>query len=387
MKRFITLTLLSVLFIGTISCNHSTKKIKTKIVDIPVTQVKIRDIPIEKEYVGQVYGTQDIPIRARVEGYLDGIYFVEGSHVKKGQKLYKIDSEEYLATVAIRKGELAEAKVGLVKANNDLGRIQPLAEINAVSQADLDEAIEAKGAAESVVNAAKASLHLAEINLGYTYISSPINGVIGRTKAKVGEFVGKDPNPVILDVVSKIDSVNVRFFINENDYLKFARFAAQKEIRTGIDQETQLTSEGLELIFSDNTVYKLKGKIDFINRNIDEKTGSILVQATFPNPYEILRPGQFAKVKSVIDVVENGMIIPQRCVTEFQGEYFVYVVNRENKVERRSVELGTTYKDYWVVDSGLKPDDQVVFEGLQKVKEGLAVHPEIVEFSSKIARK
>ncbi|NME66436.1 efflux RND transporter periplasmic adaptor subunit [Flammeovirga aprica] len=366
-------------------CGKSSEQQQTQLpqLEIPITEVTIQDVPLTKEFVGQVYGTKDIPIRSRVEGYLEGIYFKEGSEVKKGQLLYKVDPKQYAANVAMREGQLAEAKVTLIRASNDLERIQPLAEQNAVSKSDLDAALAEKGASESMVVAAEANLRMAQIELGYTRITSPISGIIGKTEAKVGEFVGKDPNPVILNTVSRIDSVNVRFFINENDYLRLARYAVAQEKSGKKSEDDGKPKNNLDLIFSDNTVYKHKGHFDFIDRSVDANTGAILIQATFPNVDGLIRPGQFAKVRSIIDIVPNGILVPQRAVMEFQGRYSVYVVDQAGKVSQRSIELARhAYKDYFLVKSGLKKGEKIVLEGLQKVQEGATIKYKVVQFES-----
>ncbi|NLR89689.1 MULTISPECIES: efflux RND transporter periplasmic adaptor subunit [Flammeovirga] len=381
--KLIALTFTSYFLIGC-GGDEAKKQLKIPQVEIPVTEVLVQDVPLSKVFVGQVYGTKDIPIRSRVEGYLEGIHFKEGSRVKKGQLLYTVDPQTYAAEVTMLKSKLAEAEVTLIRASNDLDRIQPLAEQNAVSKSDLDAALAEKGAAESMVAAAKANLRMAQIELGYTTIESPINGIIGRTEAKVGEFVGRDPNPVILNTVSRIDSVNVRFFITENDYLKLARYAISRE-KNGGKKEARSNDEEtdkLELIFSDNTVYAEKGHYDFLDRNVDANTGAMLIQATFPNTDGLIRPGQFAKVRSVIDIVPNGILVPQRAIMEFQGRYSVFVVDSQGKVTQKSVELGRTYKDYWLVRSGLKKGDKVVLEGLQKVHEGATIKFKVVKFES-----
>ncbi|OHX66826.1 efflux RND transporter periplasmic adaptor subunit [Flammeovirga pacifica] len=349
-------------------------------VEIPVTEVTVQDVPITKDFVGQVYGTKDIPIRSRVEGYLEGIHFKEGSKVRKGQMLYTVDPQSYSAEVAMLKSKLAEAEVTLIRAKNDLARIKPLAEKNAVSKSDLDAAQAEKDAAESMVAAAKANLRMSQIELGYTQIKSPISGIIGRTEAKVGEFVGRDPNPVILNTVSRIDSINVRFYINENDYLRLARYSINNPKEESSDDEKV---DKLDLIFSDNTIYNHKGHYDFLDRNVDSNTGAILIQATFPNNEGLIRPGQFAKVRSVIEIVSDGVLVPQRAVIEFQGRYSVFVVDKEGKVSQRAIKLARhTYKDYYLVNEGLKKGEKIVLEGLQKVREGQTIKFKVVQFES-----
>lgn len=357
---------------------------------IPVVEVIQKDVPIYQEFVGQVYGLYDIPIRARVEGWVEGIYFIEGSPVYKDQLLYSIDPETYEAKVAEKESELVEAKTNLVKAQNDLRRIKPLAEINAVSQSDLDAALANEGACEAAVKAARAVLRAANIELSYTKVKSPINGIIGKTKAKVGEFVGKDPNPVILNVVSTIDTIRVEFFLTENYYLAYARNAARidslKSDRRA-KQELEYEESNLELILSDNSVFKYKGAVDFIDRQIDPTTGCILLQASFPNPEKILRPGQFAKIKGLIYIEDNAFLVPQRCVSELQGKYSLYVVNDSSKIERRDIETGPTVDSFWVITKGISQGEKVVYEGIQKVREGITVSPEVIELNEKGQKK
>ncbi|MFC2165895.1 efflux RND transporter periplasmic adaptor subunit [Acidobacteriota bacterium] len=302
---------------------------------------------------------------------MEGIHFKEGSRIKKGALLYDLESQRFEENVAAKMSMLAEAKTMLAKAESDLKRIKPLAELKAVSQSDLDEANALYDASTATVQAAEANLRAAKIQLSYTKIYSPISGIIGRTKAKVGDFVGRSPNPVILNVVSRIDSILVQFFITETQYLLLAR---RNIIQNGsADQNAR--EANLELILADSSLYPHKGKADFIDREVDPSTGAILVQASFPNPDEMLRPGQFAKVKAMVNVVEEGILIPQRCVTELQGLYSVFVVNDSNQVERREVKVGPKVGKFWLILEGLKPGEKVVYEGLQKVKAGSVVNP------------
>ncbi len=385
-NRLIALVLISIIFH---SCGKK-QSVQVQPPEIPVVEVIQKDVPIYQEFVGQVYGLYDIPIRARVEGWVEGIYFIEGSPVYKGQLLYYIDPETYEANVAEKESELAEAKTNLVKAQNDLSRIRPLAEINAVSKSDLDAALANEGACEASVKAAKANLRAANILLSYTKVKSPIDGIIGKTKAKIGEFVGKDPNPVILNVVSTIDTIRVQFFLTENYYLAYARNAARidslKSDRRA-KQELEYGKRNLELILSDNSVFKYKGKVDFIDRQIDPTTGCILLQASFPNPEKILRPGQFARIKGLIYIEDNALLVPQRCLSELQGKYSLYVVNDSSKIERRDVETGPTVDSFWVITKGISQGEKVVYEGIQQVREGMTIKPEIVELNEKGQKK
>ena len=353
-----------------VSCG-SDEQSKPFVPEISVYKITAEDVPIYQEFVGQVYGLKDISIRARVEGFLEGIFFDEGRGVKKGQLLYEIESQPFEADVAAKLSLLAEAKTMLVNSESELNRIRPLAEINAVSQSDLDAAVARFEASQASVEAAEANLRAAKIQLSYTRIHSPITGIIGKTKAKVGDFVGKNPNPVILNVVSRIDVILVEFFITESQYLIFAREVNKNKELKEVDWE----EPNLELILSDGSVHNHKGIVEFVDREVDPTTGSILLQASFPNPEYLIRPGQFARINASVRTIKNGILIPQRSVMEMQGIHNVYVINDENKVELRRIIVGTTIDSFWLVEEGLKNGEKVVYEGLQKVKPGLTVNP------------
>ncbi len=273
---------------------------------VDVYTTKAEDVPIFQTYVGQVYGAKDIAIRARVEGFLNGIHFKEGSEVKAGALLYTIDSQPFEAQVAAQKGLVAEANTHL-------------------------------------------------------------------TKAKVGDFVGRDPNPVILNTVSNTDHILVEFFLSETQYLKLARqYLAETEEERQRDREG---SRDIQLILADDTLYPYKGKATFIDRMIDPMTGAILVQASFPNPSGMMRPGQFAKVKIQISNARDSILVPQRAVTELQGMTRVFVVDDKDRVQERKVTMGPKVDNLWLVSEGLKPGEKIIFEGLQKVADGVVVKP------------
>ncbi len=348
----------------------STRDEPTQPPQVEVFVTKAADVPLYEDFVGTVAGRKDIAIRARVAGFLEGIHFNEGTMVKRGQLLYTIESQQYEAKAAAQLSKLAEAKINLAHAESELARIKPLAETNAISQSDLDAAEADYEAAKAVVKAAKANLRAANIELSYTKVKAPITGIIGKTKAKVGDFVGQTPNPVILNVVSQIDTVLVDFYLTEADYLRiFRNFLLNK------DKQQEKEKDILQLILSDGTIHKEKGRVRFIDREIDVQTGAILIQASFPNPDGLLRPGLFGKVRVKFAVVKNGILIPQRCVSELQGTFSVYVVDEENRTEQRKVILGDKIGSFWLVKEGLKEGEKVIFEGLQKVKTGMVVNP------------
>ena len=345
---------------------------------VDVVEVIPRDIPIYREFVGETYGKKDIAIRARVEGYLEGIHFQEGLPVRKGQLLYSIESQPFEEAVAARMSALAEATTLRAKAESDLNRYRPLAAQNAVSQSDLDAAVAQFEASEASVEAAEANLRAAQINLSYTRAKSPIDGLIGSTNAKVGDFVGREPNPVILNTVSQIDTIRVKFFVTENDYLTLTRRLAEGT-EGGKEIEPKRSKTTLGLVLSDGSVYGYKGLVDFVDRGIDPATGAILIQASFPNPQGLIRPGQFARVRAEVDLLSGGIAIPQRCLTELQGTYSVYVVNDSGKVELRLVEVGPTVGNFWVITNGLTTGERVVYEGLQSIRTGMSVQPQLQE--------
>ena len=339
---------------------------------VTVIEAVAEEVFIYQEFVGQVYGFKDIAIRARVEGFLEGIHFKEGSTVKKGKKLYTLESQPFEADVAAKMSKVAEAKTALAYAESDLARIKPLAAENAVSQSDLDGAVARYDASIASVKAAEANLRAANIQLSYTKIFSPINGIIGKTQAKVGDFVGKNPNPVILNVVSNIETVLVEFFITENQYLELARLFNEQD-RTQVAQKAR---SGVELLLADGSVYDHKGKIDFVGREVDPTTGALLVQASFPNPERLLRPGLFAKVKAITDIVRDGILIPQRCVTEINKVLLNPRVKEGNKIDRREITVGPTIGEFWLIVEGLKAGEKVVYEGLQSARDGIEVNPQ-----------
>ena len=344
--------------------------------EVSVIETKAQDISLYQEFVGQTSGLKDIAIRARLEGFLEGIHFQEGSAVAKGALLYTLESQPYEEKVAARMSAVAEVQTMLAKTKGDLDRIKPLAEINAVSKSDLDAAVAAYEATLSSLDAAEATLRSAKIELGYTKLYSPIDGIIGRTKAKVGDFVGRDPNPVILNTVSQVDTILVTFFITETQYLQLARFSPEEW------EQLDDKKENLELILIDGSLYGHKGKPDFVDREVDTTTGAILVQASFPNPEKLLRPGLFVKVKTKGRVIKDGILIPQRCVMEVQGLFNVFVVDTDNKVEIREITVGSKIGSSWLITKGLNPGEKVIFEGLQKVKDGITVTPAIENIKS-----
>lgn len=353
--------------------------------EIPVFEAIQKDVPIFNELAGQIYGQKDIPIRARVDGLVEKISFEEGSRVKEGQLLYSIDPDPYLAEVAAKESLLAEAQTMMVNAKNQLERYIPLAEMNAVSRSDLDAAQASYDAAMANVDAARANLKQARIRLSYCSIRAPIDGLIGATQAREGEYVGRNPNPVILNTLSRIDTVRVQFSISEAKYLELARAYSSGRSPEEVARDVREGSikPNVELILADGSLFEEKGKIDFVNSQINATTGSLLIQASFPNPSRLLRPGLYAKVRLQLGVARDAILIPQRSLVELQGQYSVLVVDENNSIAAQPIEIEQKIGDMVLVGKGLAPGDMVVVDALQKVRSGMIVQPVPTEFQSK----
>jgi len=381
-KLLAGLTFISVFALALLtSCNGDKKPTALPPSKVEVITIKTENVPVYTEFVGQVYGQSDIAIRARVEGFLESMHFNEGQPVEKDQLLYTIDPLSYQATVAARMSDVASARTQMVKADNDLKRIRPLAEKNAVSQSDLDAAVASYEASQASVDAANANLNAAQIQLGYTKIYSPVKGIIGISEARVGDFVGQSPNPVVLNEVSDIDTIKVRFSLSESDYLKMAQYissldSAERQLRI---KNREKSENYLELILSDGEIYPLKGKFDFVDRNVDPTTGSITVQASFANPNRMLRPGMFAKIKAQIENLNDAIKIPQRSIKELQGIHQVVLVQPDSTIKIQEVKVGPKIGSDWVILKGLEAGQSIIYEGLQKVRSGMKVVPETID--------
>jgi membrane fusion protein (multidrug efflux system) len=324
-----------------------------------VTSVIQKDVPVYQEWVGTMAGNVDADIRPKVEGFLLKQLYTEGSFLKQGQPMFQLDQRQSEAAVQQAQGQLEQAKAALAQADIDVNRYTPLVQQKAVSQAELDKATSMQRAATAQVAAAQAVLDNARLNLNWATVVSPISGIAGIAKVGVGDLM--TPNTV-MTTVSAVNPVYVDFSIAEQDYLRFARE------KTG-------RGEDLELILGDGTPYQLRGHSLLVNREVDSRTGTIQVRAEFPNPTNILRPGQYARIRSKTEVRKNALLIPQRAVAELQGIYQVGVVDSENKVTIRAVKAGPQFGDMWVIDSGLQPGEKVVVDGLQRLRDGMVVTP------------
>jgi membrane fusion protein (multidrug efflux system) len=349
---------------------------------VQVVDAVRRDVPLMIEMVGSTLGTQDVPIRARVEGFLETMNFEEGRFVKKGDLLYTIDPQPFQAKLVEAQSHLASAQTALAKAAADLNRIRPLAEMKAVSEQDLDAAVAQEAAARAGVRAAGAGVDLANIELSYTRMHAPIDGLIGLTKAKPGEFVGREPNPVVLNTLSDIDPIRVRFAIAEREYLVLARTylessGGRETPRTmdGQQGRFQPRQEDLILILADGSRHRHLGSVIATSQAIDPTTGTYTVEAQFPNPNNLLLPGQFARVQAPYQTLQNVVTVPRKALVELQGRFRVYIVNDANEVEMREVKTGPSKDLDVVIESGLDGGESVIVEGLQKVRPGMVVNP------------
>src|SRR5262247_1900799 len=329
--------------------------------EVQVAEVVQKDVPIYVELVGSTLGSEDVEIRARVEGYLVAIDFTEGSFVRKGQPLYKIDPEPFRVAVDEAKASLATAQARLEKTDNDVARYTPL---------------DKQQAAKAQVDAQRAAVAQAQLNLGYTNITSPVDGVIGTTQKKVGSLVGRGES-TLLNTVSQINPILFRCAIAEAEYLRLARREASS--KPGQKQAN------VELILADGTIFPHKGRLDAIERAVDTTTGTLMGQFSFPNPEQLLRPGLYGKARFVTDIKDDALLVPQLAVQEIQGLYSVMVVKPDATVEQRMVKAGERVGNLRIINSGVKPGEKVIVEGIQKVQPGVKVVAQVVKTEQEIS--
>jgi membrane fusion protein, multidrug efflux system len=376
-----------VILLGSIGCGKSEQP-QARPPEVEVVQVEQKDVPIWNEWVGTLEGLVNAQIKPQVTGYLLRQTFKEGSFVRKGELLFEIDPRTFQAALdqakaqrANAEGQLAQAEANQVKAQLDVNRYTPLAKEQAVTQQDLDNAIQANVAAQAQVRAAKAQIDAAkaqvdaaQLNLGFTRIVSQIDGIAGIAQAQIGDLVGPT---TLLTTVSTLDPIKVYFPVSEKGYLNYIKENPDAAKRA--EQERQL---GLEMILADGSLYPHEGSFSFADRQVDVKTGTLRLQGLFPNPGNILRPGQFARVRAITTTKKGALLVPQRAVTELQGSYQVAVVGKDNKVEIRPVKVAQRIGTQWIIDAGLKPGERVVAEGIQRVRAGITVNPKPLKATS-----
>ena len=335
-----------------------------------VAAVEQRDVPIVREWIGQLDGSENVDLRARVPGYIQEIAFKEGTVVKPGDLLLRIDPRPFEAAVAQEEANLAQATATREKTELDEERQNQLFERKVNSQQDYDNAVKANLGAKAGVEAARAALEQAKLNLAYATITSPIAGIVGHTDFSVGDYVAAGSAGTPVTTVSTVDPIKIVFALSEKEYL-----AAAERLTTMLSQPLEERETIGELIRADGKVHPYKGRFLAADRQVDPKTGTIRISALFPNPGNILRPGQYAKARFKVQDRAGALLIPQRAVQELQGKNFVWVVDEANKVSQRGVTVGQRVGSDWVIEEGLKPGEHIVVEGLQKVREGAPVQP------------
>jgi len=341
-----------------------------RIQEVEVVQVIRRDVPITHEWVATADGLVNATIRAQVTGYLIRQVYREGDFVRKGQLLFEIDPRKFKAALDQAKGELARQQAQHADAKANFDRVKPLVAQNALSRKDLDDAIGLEQSTLAAVIAAKAAVENAQISLGFTRVTSLIDGVAGLAKAQVGDLVGPAVQGGELTTVSTIDPIKVYYTIPEQAYINFMRQYSSEA--TGLSAARLL---GIDLILADESRYPYPGSFYAIDRQVNVRTGTLRVEALFPNPRNLLRPGQFGRVLVHLGTRKGALLVPQRAVTELQGNYQVAVVGGDNRVEIRPVQAGERVGSLWVIDQGLQPGERVVAEGVQKVTQGVSVQP------------
>ena len=362
---------------------------------VEVVEVAQKDVPITKEWVATLDGFVNAQIRAQVSGLLLKQNYANGSYVKEGMPLFQIDPRPFQAALDQATGKLEQAKADLQRAQAQLGKTEldvtrytPLAKESAISQQELDDAVQANLAAKAqveqekaAIESARAAVESAKLNLGFTRIVSPINGVAAISTAQVGDLVG--PQSMALTAVSTVDPILASITPSEQEYLATVRYATKE----GLSEDAVLRRLEWQLKLSDGTTFPHTGRFYAIDRQIDIRTGAILVRIQFPNPGNMLRPGGFGSVSTVTNIQHNALLVPQRAVRELQGGYLVAVVDHENKASLRPVKMGQKVGSWWIVNEGLKPGERVVAEGVQEVREGAVVAPKPFQEPSSVAQK
>ena len=342
-------------------CSSKEEKTAPPPPGVTVAPVLQQDVPIHQEWVGTMVGNVDAEIRPKVDGFLLTRVYTEGSYVEKGQAMFQLDKRQAQAAVEQAAGNLERARASLNQAQIDVRRYTPLVAQRAVSQAELDKATSMERGASATLDADQAVLDNAKLNLGWTTVTSPISGIAGVAKVGIGDLMTP---ATVMTTISNVNPIYVDVSVGEQDYMRFTR-----------EKSSSATRQNLELILGDGTVYPRPGKVLFVNREVDSRTGTIQVRGEFPNPGNVLRPGQYARIRVVTEFRKGALLIPQQAVSELQGVYQVGVVGADNKVAIKTVKLGPLYGDMWVVDSGLQLGESVIVDGSQRVKSGMTVAP------------
>ncbi len=335
-------------------------------VDVTTIVVTQQDTPISIEFVGQTQSSREVEIRARVDGFLDKRLYKEGELVHDGQPMFQMDRKPFEAALQSAKGQLAQQRAALDVAVADLARVRPLAAQNALSQKDLDQAVGNEARARAGVLAAEGEVQTAELNLGYTTITSPLKGLSSSAKLQEGAYVSAANS--LLTYVAQMDPIWVNFSISENELLRFREQAAKGLLRPPKDNDYDV-----QIILADGSTYPNRGKVSFSDPSFSKDTGTFQVRSVFANPKSLLRPGQFVRVEVEGAVRPNAILVPQRAVQQGAKSHFVWVVDKEGKAEQRIVDVGEWNGDNWFINDGLKTGEQVVVDGAIRVSPGAAL--------------
>jgi len=337
--------------------------------EVEVVTIEQKDVPIYREWVGTLDGEVNATITAQVTGYLVERAYKEGSIVTKGQVLFQIEKAPFEATLAGAKAELEQAKARKVKTALDVQRYTPLAASEAISKQELDNAIQADKAAAAQVNSAQAAVQQADLNLAFTTVRSPVDGLAGLAPAQIGNLVGHTSGP--LTTVTKDDPIRVYFSVSQQIMIEMQ----ERQLAQGESLRSGEVKTPLELTLATGLVYPFQGRVRFADNQVDAKTGTIRVVGEFPNPQRLLVPGMFTRVRALLNVEKGALLVPQRAVTDMQGRSLIAVVDASNKVHIRPVTVGERVETQWVIKGEMKAGDRVVAEGVQKVREGAVVKP------------
>lgn len=369
-KRFGVFLLGTALFLVFLtSCKHETPPPPGPpgVVVAPVAQ---RDVPFYKEWVGSADGSSNAVIRAQVTGYLLKQTYDEGTEVKQGGLLFEIDPRPFQAALDQAKASLAQNEAQQGKTELDVKRYTPLAKEKAISQEELDDAIQSNLAAKAQVQAAQAVVQQAQLNLDFTKIIAPISGIAGISKVGVGDLIS--PSSGELATMSTVDPIKVNFFVSEHEYLMASK---RRDFR---GWHTDEPGPEIEMLLADGSSYPHKGYINAADRQVDAKTGTIQVSGLFPNPKKILRPGMFVRVRALVEMKAKALLVPQRAVMELQDKHLVAVVGADNKVSMRPIKVGEQTDSEWVIKEGLQAGERVIVDGIQKARQGAPVSPTLL---------
>ncbi len=346
------------------ACETEEVKVPPPPPPVKVMKLSVNDVPVYSEWVGQTRGSVNTEIRARVQGFLDRISYKEGNFVRKGQVMYQINPLEYESYVNSALGLQAEAHANLARATQDVVRYKPLVEQNAISREEYETSVQLEKAARAALRAADAGVQKARLDLSYCPVIPPLSGLAGKTEKHIANRVGRGES-TLLTTISVIDPIRVRFSLSERELLKYRRRNPGR-----VKREIELS-----LVLADGSTHKYPGRLVLADNRVDPETGTLLLEAEFPNPDKLLQPGQFARIRAATQVSKNTVVIPQRAVTELQGQARVMVLGDDASVTFRSIELGARVGSAYIVKSGIEAGETIVIEGLQRLRDGVIVNP------------